>query len=56
MFVKDKIDGWIAKWKGTNVWVILTAIRTAWNKLAGLGLAPSETNGPGGDGGMQGPK
>lgn len=56
MEVKAKIEGWISKYKGTNLWNILTAIRVAWNKLAGLGIAPSQDNAPGGDGGLQGPK
>lgn len=50
-------SGWLERWKGTNVWRILAWVHRGWDYLRGLGIAPSERQGPGaGDGGMSGPK
>lgn len=49
-------SGWLERYKGTSLWKILGVVHLAWDWLRSKGWAPSETNKPGGDGGLQGPK
>lgn len=45
-------SGWLERWKGTNLWRVLAWVHRGWDYLRGLGIAPSERQGPGaGDGG-----
>lgn len=49
-------SGWLERYKGTSLWKILAWVHRGWDYLRGLGVAPSERNSAGGDGGLQGPK
>ena len=50
------VTGWLERYKGTSVWKILAWVHRGWDYLRGLGIAPSSSNRPGGDGGINGPR
>lgn len=56
MFVKEKIAGWISKWKGTNLWDVLAIAHRLWDKGRDIGILPSRNQGPGTGSNLEPPK
>lgn len=56
MFIKNKIVGWIEKYKGTNLWDVLSIVHRLWDKGRDLGILPERTWGPGVGSNMEPPK